>query len=158
MGHYMVDWVVNELVSRRMLSPPALNLWLHLKGLSWEGGACDATDERLAGLMGGVTTEAVRVARRELRARHLLVESSDAARGGDAGVRWLVPLPVLAGLRSSLPAGCGERAVGSEAQLRKDLVRLRSGEAEHVPGPPANLPQAVLGANSPSRRRRLVLT
>ena len=65
-GHYMVDWIVNELLSLNALSGPALSLWLHLKGLAWERGLCDPTDARLAELLGGVTTEMVRLARREL--------------------------------------------------------------------------------------------
>jgi hypothetical protein len=92
----MVEWAINELVSHNVLSGPALSLWLHLKGLAWARGECDPTDEYLAQLMGGVTTEMVRLARRELRERCLLLEYRKAAA---PGVRWLIPLPVRAGLQ-----------------------------------------------------------
>ena len=79
-GYYTVDWVVNDLVSLNALVGPALSLWLHLKGLAWERGECDPTDERLAELMGGVTAEMVRITRRELRAKHLLLEYQNSRR------------------------------------------------------------------------------
>ena len=146
-GHYMIDWTVNELVSLNALSGPALSLWLHLKGLAWERGACDPTDERLAELMGGVTTEMVRITRRELRGRHLLIEYRKAGATGQA-VRWLIPLPVLAGLRGHLPAEIAAEVAGAEAQLRQALAQLRTPTAEPHPGSNGNSPQAQFGANS----------
>lgn len=143
-GHYMVDWIVNELLSLNALSGPALSLWLHLKGLAWERGLCDPTDARLAELLGGVTTEMVRLARRELRGRHLLLEYG---RPG-AAERWLIPLPVLAGLHAGLPAEFGAAAAEAEAQLRQMLAHLRGPAAEPQPGANGNSPPTGLGANS----------
>lgn len=143
-GHYMVDWIVNELLSLNALSGPALSLWLHLKGLAWERGLCDPTDERLAELMGGVTTEMVRITRRELRGRHLLVEHRTPAA---PAARWLIPLPVLAGLRGSLPAESGAAVAAAEAQLRELLARLRAPEVEPHPGSNGNSPPVEFGAN-----------
>ncbi len=143
-GYYTVDWVVNDLVSLNALSGPALGLWLHLKGLAWERGECDPTDERLAELMGGVTAEMVRITRRELRARHLLIEYQKPA----SAVRWLIPLPVLSGQRGSLPVGISETVAVAEAQLRQLLAQRRAPQAEPHPGSNGNSPQVEFGANS----------
>lgn len=143
-GYYTVDWVVNDLVSLNALSGPALGLWLHLKGLAWERGECDPTDERLAELMGGVTAEMVRITRRELRAKHLLLEYQKPA----SAVRWLIPLPVLSGLRGSLPAGIIEAVAVAETQLRQMLGQFRAPQAEPSPGSNGNSPQVQFGANS----------
>ncbi len=143
-GYYTVDWVVNDLVSLNALSSPALGLWLHLKGLAWERGECDPTDERLAELMGGVTAEMVRITRRELRAKHLLLEYQKPT----SAVRWLIPLPVLSGQRGSLPAGIIEAVAVAEAQLRQMLAQLRTPQAELHPGSNGNSPQVQFGANS----------
>jgi len=144
-GYYTVDWVVNDLVSLNALSGPALSLWLHLKGLAWERGECDPTDERLAELMGGVTAEMVRITRRELRGLHLLLEYQ---KPGAPAVRWLIPLPVLSGLRGSLPAEIVEEVAIAEAQLRQALAQLRTPKAEPHPGSNGNSPQVQFGANS----------
>jgi hypothetical protein len=141
----MIDWTVNELVSLNALSGPALSLWLHLKGLAWERGACDPTDEHLAELMGGVTTEMVRITRRELRGKHLLLEGQ---KPGAPAVRWLIPLPVLAGLRGQLPAEIGEAVASGEAQLRQMLAQFRAPQTEPHPGSNGNSPQVEFGANS----------
>jgi hypothetical protein len=143
-GYYTVDWVVNDLVSLNALSGPALSLWLHLKGLAWERGECDPTDERLAELMGGVTAEMVRITRRELRGKHLLIEYQKPA----SAIRWLVPLPVLSGLRGSLPTEITAQVAEAEAQLRQMLAQLRAPQAEPPPGSNGNSPQAQFGANS----------
>ncbi len=143
-GHYMVDWIVNELLSLNALSGPALSLWLHLKGLAWERGLCDPTDARLAELLGGVTTEMVRLARRELRGRRLLLEYG---RPG-AAERWLIPLPVLTGLHAGLPAEIGAAAAEAEAQLRQMLAQLRGQAAGPQPGAHGDSPQVEFGANS----------
>jgi len=144
-GYYTVDWVVNDLVSLNALSGPGLSLWLHLKGLAWERGECDPTDERLAELMGGVTAEMVRITRRELRSKHLLLEYQ---KPGASAVRWLIPLPVLSGQRGSLPAGIVEAVAVAEAQLRQMLAQLRAPQAEPHPGSNGNSPQVEFGANS----------
>jgi hypothetical protein len=143
-GYYTVDWVVNDLVSLNALSGPALSLWLHLKGLAWERGECDPTDERLAELMGGVTAEMVRITRRELRGKHLLIEYQKPA----SAIRGLVPLPVLSGLRGSLPTEITAQVAEAEAQLRQMLAQLRAPQAEPPPGSNGNSPQAQFGANS----------
>lgn len=143
-GYYTVDWVVNDLVSLNALSGPGLSLWLHLKGLAWERGECDPTDERLTELMGGVTAEMVRITRRELRGKHLLIEYQKPA----SAVRWLIPLPVLSGLRGSLPAGIIEAVAAAEAQLRQMLAQLRTPQAEPHPGSNGNSPQVEFGAKS----------
>jgi len=150
-GYYTVDWVINDLVSLNALSGPGLSLWLHLKGLAWERGECDPTDERLAELMGGVTTEMVRITRRELRGLHLLLEYRKPA----ASARWLIPLPVLAGLRGSLPAEIIEEVTLGEAQLRQALAQLRTPKAEPHPGSNGNSPQVQFGANSISPKLAL---
>lgn len=143
-GHYMVDWTVNELIRRNALSAPAVSLWLHLKGLAWARGECDPTDERLAELMGGVTTEMVRITRRELRSRHLLLEYAKAPAAGKAATRWLVPLPVLAGLQDNLPPEIAAAVAAEEARLKASL-----GEPATPPRPGSNgnSPQAEFGAN-----------
>ena len=144
-GYYTVDWVINDLVGLNALSGPALSLWLHLKGLAWERGECDPTDERLAGLMGGVTAEMVRITRRELRSRHLLLEYQ---KPGAPAVRWLIPLPVLSGLRGNLPAEIVEEVVVGEAQLRQALAQLRTPAAESHPGSNGHSPQVEFEANT----------
>lgn len=143
-GYYTVDWVINDLVSLNALSGPALGLWLHLKGLAWERGECDPTDERLAELMGGVTAEMVRITRRELRGKHLLLEYQKPA----SAVRWLIPLPVLSGLRGSLAAEIAAQVAGAEAQLRQLLAQRRTPQAERRAGSNGNSPQVQFGANS----------
>ena len=141
-GHYTVDWVINDLLSLNALSGPALSLWLHLKGLAWERGECDPTDERLAELLGGVTVEMVRITRRELRNLHLLLEYQ---KPGAPAVRWLIPLPMQSGLRGSLPAEIGEGVALAEMQLKQMLAQLRTARSSH---PDGNLPQVEFGANS----------
>jgi hypothetical protein len=141
----MVEWAINELVSHNVLSGPALSLWLHLKGLAWARGECDPTDEYLAQLMGGVTTEMVRLARRELRERCLLLEYRKAAA---PGVRWLIPLPVRAGLRGSLPAEVDEQVALAEAGLRQMVAGLEAESASACLSGKGNSPQATLGANA----------
>ena len=142
-GYYTVDWVINDLVSLNALSGPGLSLWLHLKGLAWERGECDPTDERLAEFMGGVTAEMVRITRRELRSKHLLLEYRKPA----SSVRWLVPLPVLSGLRGSLPAEIVEAVAVGEAQLRQTLAQLRTPKAVPHSGSNGNSPQVEYRAN-----------
>lgn len=144
-GHYMVDWTVNELIRRSALSGPAVSLWLHLKGLAWARGECEPTDAMLAEWLGGVSTEMVRITRRELRARHLLLEYAKAPTAGRAATRWLVPLPVLAGLRDNLPAEIAAAAAAEEARLRASLGEP---EASSHPGSNGNSPQAEFGANA----------
>jgi hypothetical protein len=144
-GYYTVDWVVNDLVSLNAVSGPALSLWLHLKGLAWERGECDPTDERLAELMGGVTAEMVRITRRELRSRHLLLEYQ---KPGAPAVRWLIPLPMLTGLRGNLPAEIVEEVAVAEAQLRQMLAQIRTPKPESHPGSNGHSPQVEFGANS----------
>jgi hypothetical protein len=144
-GYYTVDWVINDLVSLNALSGPALSLWLHLKGLAWERGECDPTDDRLAGLMGGVTAEIVRITRRELRSKHLLLEYQ---KSGAPAVRWLIPLPVLSGLHANLPAEIVEEVAIGEAQLRQTLAQLRTPKSESHPGSNGHSPQVEFGANA----------
>jgi hypothetical protein len=144
-GYYTVDWVINDLVSLNALSGPALSLWLHLKGLAWERGECDPTDERLAELMGGVTAEMVRITRRELRSKHLLIEYQ---KPGAPAVRWLIPLPVLSGLRGNLPAEIVEDVASGEAQLWQTLAQRRSPKPESHAGSNGHSPQVEFGANS----------
>jgi len=143
-GHYMVDWKVNELIRRNALSAPAVSLWLHLKGLAWARGECEPTDAILAEWLGGVSTEMVRITRRELRARHLLLEYAKAPATGKSATRWLVPLPVLAGLHDNLPPEIAAAAAAEEARLRASLGEP---EATPRPGSNGNSPQAEFGAN-----------
>lgn len=143
-GHYMVDWTVNELIRRNALSGPAVSLWLHLKGLVWARGECEPTDAMLAEWLGGVSTEMVRITRRELRSRHLLLEYAKAPAAGKAATRWLVPLPVLAGLHDNLPAEIAAAAAAEEARLKASLGEP---EATPHPGSNGNSPQAEFGAN-----------
>lgn len=143
-GHYMVDWTVNELIRRNALSAPAISLWLHLKGLAWARGECEPTDAMLAEWLGGVSTEMVRITRRELRSRHLLLEYAKAPAAGKAATRWLVPLPVLAGLRGNLPPEIAAAAAAEEARLKASLGEP---EAQPHPGSNGNSPQAEFGAN-----------
>jgi len=143
-GHYMVDWTVNELIRRNALSGLAVSLWLHLKGLAWARGECEPTDAMLAEWLGGVSTEMVRITRRELRGRHLLLEYAKAPAAGKAATRWLVPLPVLAGLHDNLPPEIAAAAAAEEARLRASLGEP---EATPHPGSNGNSPQAEFGAN-----------
>jgi len=86
----------------------------------------------------------VRITRRELRGRHLLLEYARAPAAGKAATRWLVPLPVLAGLRDNLPAEIAAAAAAEEARLR---ASLNEPEAAAHPGSNGNSPQAEFGAN-----------
>jgi len=140
----MVDWTVNELIRRNALSAPAVSLWLHLKGLAWARGECEPTDALLAEWLGGVSTEMVRITRRELRGRHLLLEYAKAPAAGKAATRWLVPLPVLAGLHDHLPPEIAAAAAAEEARLR---ASLDAPEALSHPVSNGNSPQAEFGAN-----------